>query len=1069
MAAAMMAAEQEAVKGGGRNRGGVQRVEGKLRASVEKGDCYEAHQMYRTLFLRWLRVTFVSMLRTIVAVRVHPDFEFVAQRGKETVLNGFLSPLGPQRTVCLKLYNECLLCSSYSLSALDFETENKIDPVFDSPRMLRRSLRLSAVALKKSSVAPKDTHPDSSYAGNLSFREQSSKVLKHRPSVNKKSGSARHTPRKNLSRSSIDCQSSFNSHASDASIVSSALAESRIREQREFNHFWGLDDEGDPKGSDTTLMQGNGDTETAENSTVVNGYTCRDYRMLSKRKEVLTAYSPSHVPSSRIYSRDRSQKHASRMLVLSVLTASACLLYTICNFLMVGSPQFSGSCFYVLSSKKSVSFYMSKILRLVKHTAASFASLLVQLFQMVLLKLGCELKAHSDYCGSMNVKEFYREDGHLGVNEESICDDCKGKKPLELYATDHMQSLRAKRVARTIWHTFSYAGYFMLDVLQTVGATGWLVSQKVVSLLWLAILSPGRAASGMYRLLRTGWYQLATLMSLLKVFLLKRCLPKTYKLFLFLLPLLFLLGIWFWGFDGCFSLLPSLNWIKIDRIQRTEDSLHVREPQADSLHSVQPPEGTINIFASGRESELEKQMAFLSERYHHLDEKYSKVMLLLQNLQDQVAQKSDKSKTLMLIRNMMGQHPQDVRLEQKQVQTIVNNALKLFSQDKTGMVDFALESAECHSSGSSWALLKSSSSKTKTLLGGLGGTLDFCRVKGFPGTIPRSGAQMYRTLFFTWDPAGRPAPPRPAFQRLATHPGLLPPAAPAPARNWPALLPISTSCALIGLRGSGAGTCRGGYMCRLLAISFRLASNFVSKSDLQPFLRDLELQILQKIALHMSVTSQKLTSEVVTKAVTNAGVRGITEAQVQTIVNNALKLFSQDKTGMVDFALESAGGSILSTRCSETYNTNRAVISLFGIPLWYLSQPPRAVIQPDTYPGNCWAFKGPQGYLVVQLSRKIYPTAFTLEHIPKALSPTGEISSALRSFAVYGLDNEYQEGGKLLGQYVYDQDGEPLQTFPVMEKSENAFQIVELRVFSDWGHPEYTCLYRFRVHGKLAE
>lgn len=32
---------------------------------------------------------------------------------------------------------------------------------------------------------------------------------------------------------------------------------------------------------------------------------------------------------------------------------------------------------------------------------------------------GC-VAAHSDYCGSMNVKEFYR-DRHLGVNEESIC------------------------------------------------------------------------------------------------------------------------------------------------------------------------------------------------------------------------------------------------------------------------------------------------------------------------------------------------------------------------------------------------------------------------------------------------------------------------------------------------------------------------------------------------------------------------------------------------------------------------------------------------------------------------
>ncbi|NXH44725.1 SUN1 protein, partial [Dicaeum eximium] len=126
-------------------------------------------------------------------------------------------------------------------------------------------------------------------------------------------------------------------------------------------------------------------------------------------------------------------------------------------------------------------------------------------------------------------------------------------------------------------------------------------------------------------------------------------------------------------------------------------------------------------------------------------------------------------------------------------------------------------------------------------------------------------------------------------------------------------------------------------------------------------------------------------------------------------------------------------------------------------------------VQPDMYPGNCWAFKGSQGYLVVRLSMKIYPTAFTLEHIPKALSPTGNITSAPRNFSVYGLDDEYQEEGKLLGEYVYDQDGEPLQMFPVMEENEDAFQIVELRIFSNWGHAEYTCLYRFRVHGKPAE
>ncbi|KFV95830.1 SUN domain-containing protein 1, partial [Fulmarus glacialis] len=471
------------------------------------------------------------------------------------------------------------LSSSYSSSALDFETENKIDPVFDSPRMSRRSLRLAAAGFNKSDDARNDILHDSSYAGNMSFREQSSKMVKQRKSMNKQSGSVRHTPRKNLSSSSIFSQSSFNSRASDTSMVSTVLDESLIREQTEVDHFWGLDDEGDPKGSDTTLMQGNGDITTAETqTTMINGYTCSDCSMLSERKEVLTAYSASHVPSSRIYSRDRSQKHAS---------------------------------------------------------------------------------THSDYCGSMNVKEFYREDSHLGVNEESICDDCKGKKHLEIYTTDHMQSPRAKRVARTIWHTFSYAGYFMLHMLRTVGATGWLVSQKVVSLLWLAVLSPGRAASGMFRLLRTGWYQLVTLMSLLKVFLLRRCLPKIYKLLLFLIPLLFLLGIWFWGLDGFISLLPSLNWTRLHTIQRTDDSVRVPEPQADSFHSVQPPKDTINIFDSGRISELEKQMAFVSDKCHHHDEEYSKVMLLLHNLQDQVAQMSDKSETLKLIKNVMGQHLKD--------------------------------------------------------------------------------------------------------------------------------------------------------------------------------------------------------------------------------------------------------------------------------------------------------------------------------------------------------------------------------------------------------------------------
>ncbi|KAM6100971.1 LOW QUALITY PROTEIN: SUN domain-containing protein 1-like [Pterocles gutturalis] len=243
-----------------------------------------------------------------------------------------------------------------------------------------------------------------------------------------------------------------------------------------------------------------------------------------------------------------------------------------------------------------------------------------------------------------------------------------------------------------------------------------------------------------------------------------------------------------------------------------------------------------------------------------------------------------------------------------------------------------------------------------------------------------------------------------------------------------------------------------------------LASGFVSKSDMQTLLQDLELRIVKDVALHTSVTNQKTTADVATEAVTDGGVSGITEAQARIIVNNALKLHSQDKTGMADFALVSGGGSVLSTRCSETYEAKRRLYSVFGIPLWYSSRSPRAVIQPDVHPGNCWAFKGSRGYLVIRLAAKIYPTAFTMEHIPKTLSPTGNPWD----FSVYGLDDESQAEGKLLGQYVYDQDREPLQMFPVLEKNEKAFQIVELRTLSNWGDTAYTCLYRFRVHGEPA-
>ncbi|KAM6140454.1 SUN domain-containing protein 1-like [Pterocles gutturalis] len=181
--------------------------------------------------------------------------------------------------------------------------------------------------------------------------------------------------------------------------------------------------------------------------------------------------------------------------------------------------------------------------------------------------------------------------------------------------------------------------------------------------------SDGRAASVGFRLIGTGWYQLVTL-SLRKVFLLRRCLPKTSKLLLLIPLLLLLLGLWFWGFGGFISLFPSLNWTIIVRTQRTNGFARVREGQADSFQSAQPPKDAVNIFDSGRISKLEKQVAFLSERYRHHREERSKLIHLLRDLQDQIVQMSDKSEVLKLTEDVMGPLLKDLKEKRKRKKAI---------------------------------------------------------------------------------------------------------------------------------------------------------------------------------------------------------------------------------------------------------------------------------------------------------------------------------------------------------------------------------------------------------------
>ncbi|XP_069889486.1 SUN domain-containing protein 1 isoform X6 [Dipodomys merriami] len=536
-----------------------------------------------------------------------------------------------------------------------------------------------------------------------------------------------------------------------------------------------------------------------------------------------------------------------------------------------------------------------------------------------------------------------------------------------------------------------------------------------------------KAASRMFWWLGVGWYQFVTLISWLNVFLLTRCLRNICKIFLLLLPLLLLLGasLFLWGQGDFFSLLPVLNWTAVLPAQRVDDPTDVLKP--GSSYQDQPLQAYDQAARWRWESDMGQQVASLSAQCHSHDEKLRELTVLLQKLQVRVDQMGNgREELLSWVQDVVRQHLQD--MEAAEPPGTKTDFMTLYHEHEVRLSN--LED-----------VLRKLTEKSKALQ------------KELEETRLRAVGEAEEQPLLS------------RVQHLERELGMLR----SQLSDWQSL---KASCEQVDARvretiqlmfSEGQ---HGGSLQWLLQ---KFSSQFVSKDELQVLLQDLELQVLKNVSHHISVTGQVPTSEAIVSAVSEAGISGITEAQARVIVNNALKLYSQDKTGMVDFALESGGGSILSTRCSETYETKTALLSLFGIPLWYFSQSPRVVIQPDIYPGNCWAFKGSQGFLVVRLSMLIHPTTFTMEHIPKTLSPTGSISSAPKDFAVYGLESEYEEEGQLLGQFTYDQDGESLQMFHTPERLDRMFQIVELRILSNWGHPEYTCLYRFRVHGEPAK
>ncbi|ORX43001.1 hypothetical protein BCR36DRAFT_361733 [Piromyces finnis] len=195
------------------------------------------------------------------------------------------------------------------------------------------------------------------------------------------------------------------------------------------------------------------------------------------------------------------------------------------------------------------------------------------------------------------------------------------------------------------------------------------------------------------------------------------------------------------------------------------------------------------------------------------------------------------------------------------------------------------------------------------------------------------------------------------------------------------------------------------------------------------------------------------------------------------------KTIRQDFVGLPDFALESGGARVISKLTSETYQLQPegfvgALSKLLGVAI-KPGRPPTEAIQPTVHAGECWGMKGSSGVLTLKLSKSIIPTQITLEHLSKEISFS--ISSAPRFIEIYaihdikafsanyiahsldlvGSDKPYTT---LIGKIEYDPAKKSLQTFDV-DLLSDPIQYIQFQFLENWGHSDYTCIYRVRVHG----
>lgn len=241
---------------------------------------------------------------------------------------------------------------------------------------------------------------------------------------------------------------------------------------------------------------------------------------------------------------------------------------------------------------------------------------------------------------------------------------------------------------------------------------------------------------------------------------------------------------------------------------------------------------------------------------------------------------------------------------------------------------------------------------------------------------------------------------------------------------------------------------------------------------------------------------------------------------ISHLVDSAVaRVSTQDIISRADFALHSAGARPIPHLTSHTLEM-RPTTFRGRVMGWMtghgreVGRSPITALHQDIHSGLCWPMSGDSGQLGVALASPAFISDFTIDHVAREVA--FDLRTAPRDMEVWGLvegkDNlekviswrgeraaqraaQQQRAEELgvpfedepaediyppmlpqdepfirLASFTYDANSSSnIQTFPIRQEVRELgvdFGIVVLVMKNNWGKKEYTCLYRFRVHGE---